>query len=379
MAIHEVSREHSHRAARSIQPYRMTAEEVTGFASLAGVGINLDNRVIDQMISCAMDSNDVGLTPAPLPGLSPYSVPTPVQFLQNWLPGLVRYLTAARMIDELTGISTVGSWEDDSIVQGTLEPMGTAFPYGDYDNVPFSSWNLTFTQRKVVRFELGLMVGILEEARAARVRVSSSGEKRANVAVALEIQRNRVGFYGYNDGSGQTYGFLNDPALPAYITAAATGSGGGTAWSTKDFIAITADIRQMVAAVQVQGQGRIDVKKTPMTLAIPLTADQYLSVTTSLGGYSVQQWLQETYPNIRVMAVPELVDANGGASAAYLYAESVDDGGTDDGRTFIQVVPTKFNALGVERRSKQYVEDYSNATAGVMVKRPFAVYRLTGI
>lgn len=378
MAIKELSIEHNHIAARNVKPYRMTASEVRFYGALSGIGINLSDRVIDQMIDHAMDSNDVGLSPAPLSGQSTPNTVSPVQFLQNWLPGLVRYLTAARMIDQLVGISTIGAWEDEQIVQGALEPIGTAAPYGDYTNVPLASWNLTFITRNVVRFELGLIVGNLEEARAARVRVSSSGEKRGTVASGLEIQRNRVGFYGYNDGSGQTFGFLNDPALPAYVTAT-NGALASPLWSMKTFIEICADIRQMVAGVQIQGQGNIDVKSTPMTLAIPLTADQYLSMTTTLGGYSVQQWLKDTYPNIRVVAVPELVDANGGASAAYLYADSVEDGGTDDGRTFIQVVPTKFNALGVERRSKSYVEDYSNATAGIMTKRPFAVYRLTGI
>lgn len=378
MTIKEVSQEHFHIPARAVQSRTITPDQVRFYASMSNIGIHLSDRALDGMIQHAMDSNDVGLSPAPLSGQSTPSTVTPVQFLQNWLPGLVRYLTAARMIDQLTGISTIGSWEDEQIVQGALEPTGTAWPYGDYNNVPLASWNVTYNARTVVRFELGLVVGQLEEARAARARISSSGEKRGVVGVGLEIQRNRVGFYGYNDGSGQTYGFLNDPALPAYITAT-DGTSGSPLWSTKTFLEIAADIRQMVAGVQVQGQGNIDVKATPISLAIPLTADQYLSMTTALGGYSVQQWLQETYPNIRVVAVPELVDANGGASAAYMYADAVIDGGSDDGRTFIQVVPTKFNALGVERRSKSYVEDYSNATAGVMVKRPYAVYRLTGI
>ena len=45
----------------------------------------------------------------------------------------------------------------------------------------------------------------------------------------------------------------------------------------------------------------------------------------------------------------------------------------------IQVVPAKFMALGVEQQSKGFVEDYTNATAGIMVKRPWAVYRASGI
>jgi hypothetical protein len=71
--------------------------------------------------------------------------------------------------------------------------------------------------------------------------------------------------------------------------------------------------------------------------------------------------------------------ANGGANVAYLFADSVDDGGSDGGATFVQIVPAKFQALGTEKQAKGYIEDFSNATAGIMVKRPFAVQRLTGI
>jgi hypothetical protein len=57
----------------------------------------------------------------------------------------------------------------------------------------------------------------------------------------------------------------------------------------------------------------------------------------------------------------------------------VNDGSTDGGLTWAQNVPTKFRALGVEKKAKGYIEDYTNATAGVMVKRPYAITRITGI
>jgi hypothetical protein len=52
---------------------------------------------------------------------------------------------------------------------------------------------------------------------------------------------------------------------------------------------------------------------------------------------------------------------------------------TDDRRTFIQPVPARFQVLGVEQLAKAYIEDYTNATAGVICKRPFAVSRISGI
>lgn len=371
---------HSSIDARNVRSLKLTPEDVQNFGALAQIGIHIPGSIVGQMMDGlgAMDAgNDVGLTPAPFANLTTASITTPVQFLQNWLPGFVRVMTAARKIDEIVGIMTVGSWEDEQVVQGILEPSGTAQPYSDYGNVPLSSWNTNYNTRTVVRFEQGMSVGVLEEARSARIRIASAAEKRSGAAIALDIQRNRVGFYGYNDGSGLTYGFLNDPNLPAYQTVAQGVD--GYKWSQKTFLEIIADFRTAMAALQVQTYDLIDVQKTPITFAIANEVYQYLTVTAVYGTMSVRQWIQENYPNVTIVSAPELTGANATANVAYFFADSIDDGGSDGGKTFIQVVPSKFQALGVEKRSKSYVEDYANATAGIMCKRPFAVYRITGI
>jgi len=360
--------EKSHISARQVEKITMTADDVRDYAALGELGISFGDKTIKAMANFAMDAQSDVTAP---------SITTPVQFLQNWLPGFVKTITAARKIDELTGITVSGSWEDEEVVQGMLEPIGNAVPYGDYTNVPLSSWNTNFVRRTIVRFEKGIRVGMLEEARAARIRVSTSAEKRSAAANALEIQRNLVGFYGFNGGNNLTYGFLNDPALPAYVGVVA-GAGGSTLWSAKTFLEITADIRTAAAQLQTQSQDVINPEDTEMTLALPTNSYQYLSVTSDFG-ISVRDWLNKTYPKLRVISAPQLNIANGGQNVFYLYAEKVEDGASDDSRTFVQVVPAKFQALGVEKMAKAYEEDYTNATAGVMCKRPYAVVRFTHI
>jgi len=355
----------------------MDAKDVVNVDALRSLGINFNGKLGMMAEAHGMDSNDVGIAPSPLSGLSSASISVPVQFLQVWMPGFVRMITAARKMDELVGITTMGSWEDEEVVQGVLEPLGTAVPYGDYRNVPFSSYNTNFERRTLVRFEMGIQVGTLEEARASRIRVSTSAEKRESASLALEIQRNRVGFYGFNDGANRTYGLLNDPALPAYSNFP-NGASGSPLWSGKTFLEITADIRLMLQQLRTQSFDNIDPRKTPITFAVPTNAIEYLTVTNTLGSQSVATWLQETYPNVRVESAPELNDANGGASAFYMYAETVPNTGSDGGQVFIQVVPTKFQALGVKKEIKGYEEGYSNAMGGVMCKRPYAVVRRSG-
>jgi len=367
---------HSHVGPRNQRPLVLSGDDVKQYASLTKIGICLPE--VRAMASFAMDSNDVGFNPSPAPGLTVPGIAVPIQFLQAWLPGFVSMVTAPRKIDELVGVTTVGSFEDEEVIQGVVEPVGNPVMYSDYGNVPLTSWNVEFERRTILRHELGFKVGKLEEDRSSKIRLSTANQKRASATLKLEIGRNRLGFYGFNNGANRTFGFLNDPRLPAY-TSVPAGAALGTAWSTKKFLEITADIRTMLASLRISSKDVIDPQKDPITLALPTSAVDFLTVTSDYGN-SVREWLTSTYSNVRVISVPELDDANGGASACYVYAESVNDGdSTDNGRTFDQFVPAKFMTLGVDRDTKSYIENFANASAGVMLKRPFAVRRFTGV
>lgn len=364
-----ISKEHSYISGRNVRA--LEGFNPAEYEGLQRLGIGLDQKTVRKLMaaSYAMDALQPTVTTA--------SIGTPVQFLQNWLPGFVFTITGARKIDEIVGLMTTGAWEDEQVVQGVLERTGTSVPYGDYTNVPLSSWNTNFNTRTVVRFEEGMKVGNLEAARAARMQVDDSGMKRESAALALEIQRNNIGFVGFNNGANNTYGFLNDPGLPGYVTVP-NGVSGSPLWSTKTFLEIAKDIRGAIVALRNASQDTIDPESVDLTLAVATIAVDWLS-TTSDFGISVRDWLSKAYPRVRVVSAPQLNAANGSANVFYLFADKVDDMSTDGGRVFIQPVPSKFMVLGVQQLAKAYEEDYSNATAGVMCKRPYAVVRRSGI
>lgn len=346
---------------------------VAGLA-LLGVHFGADHRqVVDNLSRMAVAAGAMDAAPDLNPTVYAGNVGAPIQFLQKWLPGFVRTVTTARKIDEMIGKMTAGDWADEEVIQGSMELTGLAAPYGDYTNVPLASWNYGFERRTIVRFEEGLRVGKLEEARSAKVGISSGASKRSAAALALDIQRNRVGFFGYNAANNRTYGFLNDPSLPAYVAVT------GAAWTSATFLVITAQLRTALAALRTQSGDTIDPNTTPITLAVSSNRVDYLTVVTDFG-ISVREWLTKTYPNVRVISAPELNGANGGANIFYMYADSGPDNGSDDGgQTMVQIVPSSFMLVGVEQQAKAYVEDYANATAGVLVKRPYNVVRYTGI
>jgi hypothetical protein len=381
----ELSVSHSRLAPHQVKPLAMSIKDITtmdAVRALEKIGIGFDRgylRAAADRVASAMDAFSPQYFPnvaAPL-GVTTPSVVTPIQFLQNWLPGFIKSITAARKADEFLGIETIGNWRDEQIVQGIVEPMGAIAVYEDSTNVPLADWNVNFAQRTVVRFESGILVGRLEQARSAAAMVNSDAEKRAASMLHLEIWRNLVAFYGFNSGNNNTFGILNDPELGSFVTVA-EGAAGFT-WSVKTFLEITQDIITAFNTLQVQSQDNIDPEKVATTLAIPMSVAQQLSKLNQLGTLSVRMWLRENYPKCRLVTCPQFGDASGGQNVFYLWADSVADGGTDDQRTWAQIVPAKFMALGVEQRAKSYVEDFTNATAGVLLKRPFAVTRFVGI
>lgn len=380
-----VSRTLSYISARNVRPYELKSVTDAAVQELSRIGLAFDAATVRDQITAldragafranGMDSNFA-------PAATSASMPTPIQFLQTWLPGFVKVMTAARKIDDAIGIKTVGSWEDQEIVQGMVEPAGTVTEYGDYTNIPLQSWNTNFERRTIVRGEMGIAVGLLEEGRASAMRLNSAETKRQGAAVSLEIFRNAVGFYGWNSGANRTFGLLNDPNLPPLISSSVVGGWNGV---NGTFQSVTGDIRMAVVQLRTQSQDQIDPEKVNLTLLLPTDRVDYLSITTDFG-ISVRDWITQTYPKMRIVSAPELGGANTTPNPAqnvfYLFAEDIDasiDGSTDGGETFAQLVQTKFMTLGVEKRAKSYVEDYANGTAGVMCKRPWAVVRVTGI
>lgn len=341
--------------------------------ALAKLGIGMDSKFAKSAVALAMDAGIV--TPVTASALG-----TPVQFLQEFLQGVVHILTTARRGDVLAPLITAGKWHDEEVIQTILEHLGTPELYKDHGDVPITSWNQTFDRRTIVRFELGLQVQKLEEARAGETQVNSAQEKRAAVALAFEILRNDIFFNGFNNGANRTFGFLNDPNLPAFVTVA-LGAGGFTEWDTKTVAERVTDVVTAVAALRKQSGSQVDPESMSLKLAVAADVKDLMNESDSsfTNGMTLNEWLTKNYPNIIVESIPEFDEANGGDSIFYLYAMNVAGSGTDDGNTVVQIVPSKMQALNSVTTVKGYEEGFTNATAGCYVKRGYAVVRFTAI
>ena len=338
------------RQLAGMKPLSIAADQAAGFVdSLPSIGVH------------GMDSALVG--PAGPSGSAQ------VEFLRNWLPGTVRQLTTVRMIDRIAGIQESGNWFDLEVVQKTLSHVAKAELWGDSSNVPLANYKHGYETRSVVNFEQGYETTRLAEARENAAGINMQQEKRGSAILSLEIARQDVGMRGFAGGAMRVFGLLNDPGLLAYETA--------TTWTGKTFDQKVADIQSWTDQLFVQAGGHVD-NNTEMLLVLPNGYQSAMTTPNTLG-MSVLAWAKENYPNMRVEYAPEFIAANGGANVAYLVAERVEDGSDDGGQALIQIVPAKLVNVGSEQRVKSFIEDFANATAGVIVKRPYLIVRVSGL
>lgn len=364
------------------QSIAMDAADVNALASRSGslekLGISVSPEFLRSFnkneISVALDAGITQPVTAPSNG-------TPVQFLQEFLPGVVNVLTTVRKADLVAPVVTAGEWHLEEVVLKTMEHTANPQLYSDHGGVPLVSFNETYERRQVVRFEMGVQFNPLADARSAATGTSPGQEKRVALAEGFEILRNDIAFNGFNVGTGKTYGILNDPQLPGYVTVA-NGAGGDTTWASKTTVEIINDLSTALRALEVQAGGHVDPTMNRVDLEIPLAFNSYLTQTDGsiANGKTAMEWLKENYPMVQVVTVPQFTEANAGENVFYLKAVSVDNSGTDGGESMIQIVPAKMRAMGsVQNEKGGTTEGYTSAYAGVFAKRPYSVVRYTDI
>lgn len=306
------------------------------------------------------------------PTITTGSIPVAIQFLQAFVPGHVLISTNARKIKELIGMRLVGKWSDEYIVMRLGELTGYAGIYGDTTNTQLANWNNNYVHRTIVRGEIGFRVGKLETERAAAEQYDPAALKRLGCQRQAGIFLNGIGFNGFNNGTNETYGFLNDPQLPAYVALPGN-------WIVATFYDIQADLINMYSSLRNNSGDLIDPASVNVTLAVATSVYDKLSKTATNGsGQSVFQWLKETYPKTRVVSAPELNAANGGQNVVYLYAEELKDESTDGGQTWDNDIQSEFMSLGVAKEIKYYAEGFTFSANGAVAKRPFLIVRRTG-
>jgi hypothetical protein len=352
----------------------MSMDQVENYQALQSMGLNFPTNVVAATAKAyakayAMDDNQGLVTTA--------TIGTPVQFLQTWLPGFVRTQTVARKIDSVIGMTTVGRGMTRKSCRASSSPWASRCSYGDATNISLASWNTNFERRTVVRFEKGFEVFRLEAARAG----ASASTPAARSATALHRASKCSATSWASTGlqrRQQPHVRLPERPQPAQLRHRGDG-------------------RVLVHPVGEQDVHR-DLPGHPLGRgrAADPVAGQHQPVQRpddpdgGDGGVPVPDDPGGLRQHVATAVDPRDVPADarrvGPATErgqrrrerVLPDADTVEDGSSDNGRVFDQLVPAKFMALGVQQLPKSFIEDFTMATAGTLLKRPWAVVRRSG-
>lgn len=321
------------------------------------------DRDIGSDISLAMDAQPTLVT------TSNGGIPA---YLANYLdPEFVRVLVTPMRIGEIIGEEKKGDWTTASAQFPVVESTGFVTSYGDYSNTGSSTANYNWEPRQPYHFQTITQWGEQELEKAGEARINFAQD--LNIASALIIQKahNKIGFYGV---SGlQNYGLLNDPALPASIAPAASGTSGGTTWATKDGGGVYGDIQLLYTQLVAQSKGLVD-RQTRMVLALSPESEANFTKTNQYN-VNVSDQLKKNFPNLRVVSAVEYSGAGTGSTElVQLIAEEVE--GT---KTAFNAFTEKLRAHPVVVGLSSFKQKKSGGNYGAVIRRPILVASMAGV
>lgn len=293
----------------------------------------------------------------------------PAELLAYIDPMVIEILTAPRRAREIFGEEKKGDWTTPYMKWRVDEMTGRTEPYSDYANGTTSGVNSEWQTRVQYVFQTSITYGDFEVDMSSTAKVNLAASKQRAAANVIDIDQNR--FYLLGVAGREIYGILNDPNLPAAITAGATGTGGSTKWADKTTVQIYDDVRALFAQLSEQSSGLID-KDTPLKLCLSPELAVGLGAATDFN-VSVLDMLKRYFTRIDIVTVPELHSMTAGETM-FLIAPEVN--GQRSGTL----------AFGEKMRAGRVVPDLSSfrqkfvgTTYGGIVLMPFAFAQMTGM
>lgn len=293
----------------------------------------------------------------------------PAELLAYIDPMVIEILTAPRRAREIFGEEKKGDWTTPYMKWRVDEMTGKTEPYSDYANGTTSGVNSEWQTRVQYVFQTSITYGDFEVDMSSTAKVNLAASKQRAAANVIDIDQNR--FYLLGVAGKEIYGILNDPNLPAAITAGATGTGGSTKWADKTTVQIYNDVLALFAQLSEQSSGLID-KDTPLKLCLSPELAVRLGAATDFN-VSVLDMLKRYFTRIDIVTVPELHSMTVGETM-FLIAPEVN--GQRSGTL----------AFGEKMRAGRVVPDLSSfrqkfvgTTYGGIVLMPFAFAQMTGM
>ena len=293
----------------------------------------------------------------------------PAEFLAYIDPMVVEILTAPRRAREIFPEQKKGDWTTAYTKWRMEEITGSTQPYTDYANGTTSGVNFEWATRQQYLFQTSITYGDLETAMAGEAKINLASSKQRAAATVIDIDANKFALNGV--AGHNIYGILNDPNLPAAITAAAVGTGGSTLWSTKTTQQIYNDVRALFEQLVNQTAGLID-QNTPLKLCMSPGLSVQLGSATDFN-ISAYDMIMKFFSNLKIVTVPELASTTAGETMLLLADE-------------INGVPVGIIGYGEKMMAGRVIPDMSSfrqkfvsSTYGGIVLQPAGIAQMTGM
>lgn len=293
----------------------------------------------------------------------------PAELLAYIDPMVVEILTAPRRAREIFPEMKKGDWTTPYAKWRMDEPVGSTQPYSDYANGTTSGVNSEWATRQQYLFQTSITYGDLEVAMSGEAKINLAASKQRAAATILDIDANRFALLGVE--GREIYGILNDPNLPAAITAAPDGTGGSTLWEDKSTVQIYNDILALFAELVRQSEGLID-QNTPLKLCMSPGLAVNLGSATGFN-VSVMDMVQKYFGAITIVTVPELASTTAGETMLMLANE-------------VNGTPTGYIGYGEKMMAGRIIPDMSSfrqkfigTTYGGVILQPFAIASMIGM
>lgn len=284
-------------------------------------------------------------------------------------PTVIEIMTAPRRAREIFPEEKKGDWTTPYMKWRVDEITGSTQPYSDYANGTTSGVNSEWQTRQQYVFQTSITYGDLETALSGAARVNLAAAKQRAAARVIDIDQNH--FYLRGVAGREIYGILNDPNLPASLTAAATGTGGSTKWADKTTTQIYNDILALFAQLSEQSSGLID-KDTPLKLVLSPEMSVRLGAATDFN-VSVLDMITKYFAGLTIVTLPELHSATAGETVMLVAPEAAGQ------QTGVLPFGEKLRAGRIVPDMSSFRQKFLGSTYGGLIRQPWAIASMTGM
>lgn len=287
-----------------------------------------------------------------------------------------------RIIEVLFGVtnatkffpkSLVGRWTQDYADFAVEEVVGKVSPYNDFANGTTSDVNYNYPVRQNFRYQTTIKYGELETAKLAEAKINLPARKQNAAAQIIARAENKFQLYGVS--GMEIYGMLNDPNIPETITPISVNS--NSTWAAKiaadpnnAATLVFNDVNKLWQELTANNGGHLDVN-APIVLGISNKMIGYLTQPNQYGK-TAKVMLQENYPNIEFVQLPELSTDAG----EMLYMTVRELYGDETGWSAFSMA---FQLGRLVAHESSFTQKASAGTWGCVIRRPSLVATMTGI